>query len=229
MKIKVLLAEDHQIVREGLRLLLEAAADIEVVGEAADGRDAVEFCRRLAPEIVIMDLVMPVLSGLEAARQIGRAMPRSKIVVLSSYYDEEGVRQMVALGVRGYLSKQTAATELLEAIRAVRRGDLYFSAVISRSICGQARQAGNAIHRGDFVLKSPARLTLRENQVLKLIAEGFPNKNVAVQLGISIKTVEKHRQHVMNKLHLHDTAALTRHALATGLIERQASPEPSLA
>jgi DNA-binding NarL/FixJ family response regulator len=221
MQSKVLLVEDHTVVRQGLRRLLETAEDIEIVGEAANGKEAVQLARKCAPDIILLDLILPELSGLEAARQIKRAAPHSKIVVLSSYSDEESVRQMVAVGVSGYLPKETAPNELLQAIREVRQGNVFFSTSIARSIFGQAH---NSARPGQFVLKGPARLTPRETQVLKLVADGLPNKGVAAELGISIKTVEKHRQQVMNKLNIHEVAGLTRHAISTGVIQRRNAP-----
>jgi DNA-binding NarL/FixJ family response regulator len=225
MKTKVLIVEDHTVVRQGLRRILETAEDIEIIGEAENGKDAVQLARKCAPDVILLDLVLPGLSGSEVGRQIRRALPSGKIVVLSSYSDEETVREMVALGVSGYLPKQTAASELLRAIREVRRGNLFFGANIAKSIFGQAH---NSARPGQFILKKPAKLTARETQVLKLVADGFPNKGVAAELGISIKTVEKHRQQVMNKLNIHEVAGLTRHAVSTRMIERHnASPQPT--
>jgi DNA-binding NarL/FixJ family response regulator len=226
MKSKILLVEDHTVVRQGLRRLLETVEDIEIVGEAANGKEAVQLARKLAPDIILLDLILPELSGPEAARQIKRAAPNSKIVVLSSYSDEESVRQMVAVGISGYLPKQTAANELLQAIREVRHGNIFFSASIARSIFGQAH---NSARPGQFILKGAPKLTPRETQVLKLVADGLPNKGVAAELGISIKTVEKHRQQVMNKLNIHEVAGLTRHAISTGVIERQNTPTVAIA
>ena len=221
MKIKVLLAEDHTVVREGLRRVLETASDIEIVGEAENGREAVNLARKSVPDVIILDVVMPVLSGSEAARQIVRALPKSRIVVLSSYSDEQTVREMLAIGISGYLVKDTAASELLQAVREARRGNLYFSRSIAKSMFGQS---GNSSRSGQFVLKDPTRLTVRETQVLKLIADGFPNKGIAAELAISIKTVEKHRQQVMNKLNLHEVASLTRHAVSTRMVPSQSKP-----
>ena len=216
MKTKVLIVEDHTVVRQGLRRVLETADDIEIVGEAENGKDAVQLARKCAPDVILLDLVMPGISGAETGRQIKRALANSRILVLSSYSDEETVREMVTLGVSGYLPKETAASELLQAIREVRRGNLFFSASIAKSVFGQAHSVARP---GEFVLKQAVHLTPRETQVLKLIADGFPNKGIAAELGISIKTVEKHRQQVMNKLNIHEIAGLTRHASSTGMIE----------
>ena len=216
MNTTVLIVEDHTVVREGLRRVLETAEDIKIVGEAESGKDAVQLARKCAPDVILLDVALPGINGAEAGRQIRRALPNSKLLVLSSYSDEETVREMVALGVSGYLPKHTAASELLQAIREVRRGNLFFSANIAKSVFGQAC---NVARPGQFILKQPTHLTPRETQVLKLIADGFPNKGIAAELGISIKTVEKHRQQVMNKLNIHEIAGLTRHAALTRMIQ----------
>jgi DNA-binding NarL/FixJ family response regulator len=214
-KITVFLADDHTVVRQGLRALLVAEDDIEIVGEAGDGRQAVQLVKKLLPDVVVMDIAMPHLNGLEAARQISHALPSTKVLVLSSYSDDNYVQQLTQAGAAGYLIKQTAANELLKAIREVHRGNAYFSPSIARRLRDQCREA--------FVTGQPVRrtdhLTTREAEVLQLIAEGRANKQIAAELSISIKTVEKHRQQVMNKLGIHDVAGLTRHAIAKGIIE----------
>lgn len=215
MKIRVLLADDHTIVRQGLRLVLDTAPDIEVVGEVENGKEAVEMARKLKPDIILLDLVMPVLDGLNAARQINKLLPKCKVLMLSSYSDEECVRQLLACGVVGYLVKQSAGTELLQAIRDTQRGQAYFSLSISRNLFEQGR---NWTSGSKMVPKKKQQLTPREQQVLLLIAQGLPNKAIAPELGISIKTVEKHRQQVMNKLDIHYVAGLTKHAISTGII-----------
>jgi DNA-binding NarL/FixJ family response regulator len=224
MKIRVLLADDHTVVRHGLRLVIENSGDMEIVAEAENGRDAVQLARKLAPDVIVLDVLMPGLNGLQAARQLKTAAPSSRILVLSSYSDEESLREMVAAGVNGYLAKETAANELLQAIRETRRGNPYFSSRISRSLFEQDR---NAVRTNRITLKERANLTPRETEVLKLIADGMPNKGIAVELGISIKTVEKHRQQVMNKLNIHEVAGLTRHAVATRMTERRPVPAVS--
>jgi DNA-binding NarL/FixJ family response regulator len=218
-KITVLLADDHIVVRQGLRALLAAEDDIEILGEADNGREAVQLAKKLLPDVIVMDIAMPVLNGLEATRQITRAIPSSKILILSSYSDDEYVQQLTQAGAAGYLVKQTAAVDLIKAIREAHKGNAFFSPSIAKRLRDQCREA--------FVTGQPVRrrtdyLTAREAEVLQLIAEGRANKQIAAELSISIKTVEKHRQQVMNKLGIHDVAGLTRHAIAKGIIETNA-------
>jgi DNA-binding NarL/FixJ family response regulator len=215
-RITVLLAEDHSIVREGLRSLLELGGDFEVVGEATNGREAVELTRKLRPAVVVMDIAMPVLNGFEATRQILLAAPGTKVLVLSAHSDDEYVARMAAVGASGYLVKQNSGQVLVRAIREIASGHPYFSASILKRLRDAERKARE---RGDAGAKPQQTLTAREAEVLQLVAEGAPNKQVAAKLGISIKTVEKHRQQLMDKLDIHDTAGLTRHAIATGVIE----------
>jgi DNA-binding NarL/FixJ family response regulator len=215
-RIAVLLADDHTIVREGLRALLEAEEDIEVVGEAQTGRQAVQLSKRLRPDVVVMDIAMPLLNGLEATRQIVKAVPTTRVLILSAHGDDEYIRQVVMLGAAGYLIKQTSADVLGKAIREVHRGKPFFSPSIANRLPGLFLESPD----GHPVVKEKnAGLSSREVEVLQLIAEGKANKQVAAELGISIKTVEKHRQHLMSKLDLHDTAGLTRYAIAAGIIE----------
>lgn len=215
-KIKVLLADDHTVVRQGLRVLLEAEPDIAVVGEASNGREAVQMARKLLPDVVVMDIAMPSLNGLEATRQIAKEVPTAKLLVLSSYNDDEYVHQVTGAGATGYLLKQTAATDLIKAVREARRGNAFFSPVISKRLVERYREA---VLSGTPVKKQNEMLTSREAEVLQLIAEGRANKQIAAELCISIKTVEKHRQQVMNKLNIHDIAGLTRYAISKGVIE----------
>jgi len=215
-KITVLLADDHMVVRQGLRALLEAEPDIRVVGEAENGRQAVQLTKRLQPQVVVLDMAMPLLNGLEATRQIMRDIPNTKVLILSSYSDDEYVQEVIEQGAIGYLVKQTAANDLLQAIRHAHQGKAFFSPSIAKRLVDQGREA---FARGG-PKKPRRRLTSREAEVLQLIAEGQPNKQIAAELAISIKTVEKHRQQVMNKLNIHDVAGLTRHAIAKGIIER---------
>jgi DNA-binding NarL/FixJ family response regulator len=214
--ITVLLAEDHTIVREGLRTLLEAEGDIRVVGEAETGRQAVELTKKLHPAVVVMDIAMPLLNGLEATRQILKAIPGAKVLILSAHSDDAYVEQVVELGAAGYLLKQTSAHALANAVREVQKGGTYFSPSIARRL---GNRYAPSPAPGERAKKKGARLSSREMEVLQLIAEGKGNKQVAVELGISIKTVEKHRQRLMEKLNIHDTAGLTRHAIAAGIIE----------
>ena len=215
-RITVLLAEDHMIVREGLRTLLETEGDIQVVGEAETGRQAVELTKKLRPAVVVMDIAMPLLNGLEATQQILKAVPRAKVLILSAHSDDAYVEQVTALGAAGYLLKQTSAHVLSKAVREVQKGNTFFSPSISRRLHDYYGQSSNP---GERVRKQGTRLSSREAEVLQLIAEGQANKQVAVELGISVKTVEKHRQRVMEKLNIHDTAGLTRYAIAAGIIE----------
>jgi DNA-binding NarL/FixJ family response regulator len=215
-QITVLLAEDHTIVREGLRALLNTEADIEVIGEADNGRLAVELAKRLRPEVVVMDLAMPQLNGLEATRQIRKSVPATKVLILSAHSEDEYIAQVTLAGAAGYLIKQTSAGVLSKAIREVQQGNRFFSP----SIAGRVHDLHlDSPDRGKRIKKRGIALSSREAEVLQLIAEGKANKQVAKELGISIKTVEKHRQHLMKKLDLHDTAGLTRYAIAAGIIE----------
>jgi DNA-binding NarL/FixJ family response regulator len=215
-KIKVLLVDDHTVVRQGLRVLLEAEQDITIVGEAETGRQAVQLARKLSPDVIVMDIAMPNLNGLEATRQILKEAPAAKVLVLSSYADDEYVHQLTEAGAAGYLLKQTAATELIKAIREARKGNAFFSPSISKRLLDHYREA---FLKGVPVRKRTELLTSREAEVLQLIAEGKPNKQIASDLCISIKTVEKHRQQLMNKLNIHEVAGLTRYAIARGVIE----------
>jgi len=214
-RITVLLADDHTVVREGLRTLLEAEGDIEVVGEAATGREAVALARKTRPSVVVMDIAMPLLNGLEATRQIRKALPETRILILSAHNDDAYVDQVMRLGASGYLIKQTSARVLSQAVREIQKGNTFFSPTIARS----AQDYGRSRDHGRLMKKQGARLSSREVEVLQLIAEGKANKQVAAELGISVKTVEKHRQRVMQKLNIHDTAGLTRYAIAAGIIE----------
>ncbi|MBI5386985.1 MAG: response regulator transcription factor [Verrucomicrobia bacterium] len=215
-RITVLLAEDHEIVREGLRKLLETERDLQVVGEAATGRQAVALTKKLHPDVVVMDIAMPLLNGLEATRQIRQAFPDAKVLILSAHSDGAYVEEVMALGAVGYLIKQTSSHFLSEAIRAVHKGNTFFSPSIAKHLHNHYATSPD---RAGLVKKKGEGLSSREAEVLQLIAEGQANKQVAAELGISVKTVEKHRQRLMEKLNIHDTAGLTRHAIAAGIIE----------
>jgi DNA-binding NarL/FixJ family response regulator len=214
--ITVLLAEDHMIVREGLLALLKRETDIEVIGEAENGRQAVALAATLCPDVVVMDIAMPLLNGLEATRQILHAVPTTKVLVLSAHGDDAYVEQAMALGAAGFLIKQTASHVLPVAIREICKGRPFFSPSISKRRYHHQRKAKSL---GEQPRKDAAHLTSREMEVLQLIAEGKANKETADELHISIKTVEKHRQKVMEKLNIHDTASLTRYAISAGIIE----------
>ena len=215
-QITVLLADDHTVVRQGLCVLLQAEQDIEIVGEAETGRQAVQVTRELQPDVVVMDIAMPLLNGLEATRQILKKVPSSRVLILSSYSDDEYVLELSAAGAAGYLLKQAAVTDLIRAIREVKKGNAFFSPAISQRLMQHYRET---LLGGVAVKKRPDLLTSRETEVLQLIAEGKTNKQIADGLCVSIKTVEKHRQQLMNKLKIHDIAGLTRYAIAKGIIE----------
>jgi DNA-binding NarL/FixJ family response regulator len=215
-RITVLLAEDHAIVRQGLSALLATDGHFSMVGGARTGREAVEMTRTLKPDVILMDIAMPVLNGLEATRQILAADPAAKVIILSAHSDDEYIERMSNAGVMGFLEKQTSAEILTKAIREVAKGNPFFSP----SIVKRLRDAKAAPRDRHGAPKAGARhLTSRETEVLQLVAEGSANKQIASELGISIKTVEKHRQQLMDKLNIHDTAGLTRYAISAGVIE----------
>jgi DNA-binding NarL/FixJ family response regulator len=215
-RITVLLAEDHQIVREGFRSLLEHEPDIEVVGEAETGRQALQMTRKLRPAVVVMDIAMPLLNGLEATRQIRKDFPETKVLILSAHSDDAYVEQVTRLGASGFLLKQSSSQHLATAIREARKGKTFFSPAISKRL-GVSNE--KSLDRKGGFKKKNNQLSSREVEVLQLIAEGKPNKQVAAELGVSFKTVDKHRQHLMGKLNIHDIAGLTRYAIAEGIIE----------
>lgn len=215
--ITVLLAEDHLIVREGLRALLNLENDIEIIAEVGNGREAVELAEKLKPVVVVMDIAMPLLNGVEATRQIHLALPDTKVLILSAHSDDAYVERVMELGASGYLNKQSSAELLPKAIREIHAGRPFFSPMILKRLRHHQKKARE---RGDLHPRNePSHLSSREIEVLQLIAEGKANKETAEELHISIKTVEKHRQNLMEKLNIHDTAGLTRYAIATGVIE----------
>jgi len=215
-RITVLLADDHIIVREGFRQMLELEADLRVVGETADGRQAVALAVKLRPEVVLMDIAMPRLNGLEATRQVLEALPSAKVIILSSHNDDARVETSVNSGAAGFLFKQDSAHDVCHAIREVHKGKTIFSPAIAKRF-GRLHPRSSA--RAVTLKPSLTQLTSRQMEVLQLIAEGKANKQMAAELGISLKTVEKHREHVMQKLDIHDTAGLTRYAISAGIIE----------
>jgi len=214
--IRVLLADDHTIVRQGLRRLLETQADFTVVAEADNGRAAVRLAIRHRPNVVVLDMAMPNLNGIEATRQLKREVPEARVLALSAYSDEEYVLAVCQAGAAGYLVKHTAASELISAIREAMNGNAYFSPAIAKYF---ARQYSSGIERSRGSAGRGNTLTSREREVLQLIAEGWTNKQMATELSISIKTIEKHRQALMDKLNIHDIAGLTRYAMSRKIIE----------
>jgi DNA-binding NarL/FixJ family response regulator len=215
-KITVLIAEDHTIVREGFRNMLELEDDIQVVGEAQDGRQAVALANKLRPAVILMDIAMPLLNGLEATRQVLKALPGTKVLILSAHSDDAYFTSATESGASGFLLKQTSAHDVCRAIREVQKGKKFFSPSIVRR---QDRINPQTPDRTGQFHKKMAQLTSREMEVLQLIAEGKANKETASELGISMKTVEKHRENLMAKLDIHDTAGLTRYAISAGIIE----------
>lgn len=214
-KIRVLLAEDHTIVRKGLRALLDDETDIEVVGEAEDGRETVRQVERVCPDVVLMDITMPLLNGVEATRQIKSQHPEVQVLGLTRHENEEYIYQLLRAGASGYVVKQAAPAELVEAIRAVFEGDTFLSPSINPSMVEEyIRQAKAMVKSGP-----DERLTPREREVLQLVAEGRTNREIAQVLSISIKTVEHHRANLMSKLDLYSAAELTQYAIRTGVID----------
>ncbi|HXG51693.1 MAG TPA: response regulator transcription factor [candidate division Zixibacteria bacterium] len=209
MAHRVLLADDHLVVREGLKNLL-VQEGFEIAAEVSDGRQAIEAAHRLHPDVALIDISMPLLNGIDAARQIRTVSPQTKTILLTMYKEEQYVMEALRSGVKGYVLKTQAASELVEAIRAALNGKMYLSPSISESVVRAALAAGPAV-------TDP--LTQREREVLQLIAEGKTNKEISRQLGMSVKTVETHRHNLMVKLDIHDTAGLVRHAIKIGLIQ----------
>lgn len=212
-KIRVLLAEDHTIVRKGLRSLLDAEADIEVVGEAEDGREAIEKADRLRPNVVVMDITMPSLNGLEATRQIRQQWPQVQVVALTMHTADEYIFQILRAGASAYVVKRAAPSELISAVRAASRGESFLSASVSRTVIGAYLQK-SAASMGE---NSYEKLTAREREILQLIAEGNSSRGIAELLCLSVKTVQSHRANLMRKLDIHTTAQLTQYAIHKGL------------
>ena len=210
MAIKILLADDHTIVRTGLKLILSSQPDLEVVGEAANGREAVELAATLKPDMILLDVAMPELNGIEATRRMVEANPRVRILVLSMHKEAVYVREILKAGARGYLLKDVIDTELVSAIRSVARGDGYVSPSVSGALLNDYRK--NVTDPADL-------LSPREREVLGLIGEGKTNKEVANKLNLSVYTVDSHRSKIMEKLNLHSTGELVRFAVKHGLAD----------
>lgn len=215
-KISVLIVEDHTVVREGLSLMLGLESDMEVVGQASDGRKAIALATELIPDVLLMDIAMPGLNGLEAARQILHAMPAMRIIILTAHSDDVYVNRAVDFGAKGFLLKQDSASDVHRAIREVHRGGIFYSTSIAKRF---TRMNPKSQNRSGKAQMKRSLLTSREMEVLQLVAEGKANKETAAELRISIKTVEKHRGNLMDKLDIHDTAGLTRYAISAGIIE----------
>ena len=208
--IKVLLADDHTIVREGVRALLSREADIAIVGEASDGREAVELCQQLQPDVVLMDLAMPRLNGVDAAQQIRRHCPKTRVLILSMHQTEEYVRPAIRAGVSGYLLKGSGISDLVAATRAVAEGEAFFSPAVASIVLRDAL--------GEKPSAQGEELSTREREVLQLVAEGKSSPQIAQILCISVKTVEGHRSRIMAKLKIRDLAGLVRYAVRVGLV-----------
>ena len=211
--IRVLLAEDHTIVREGIRSLLVDEEDIKVVGEARDGREAVRLAETLKPHVILMDIAMPVLNGIEATKQIKKQQPEIQVLILTMYDDETYIRYILQYGASGYILKQAAVEEVVSAIRIVSKGDSYLSPKVSRKVIDEyARIAGDGFPKDVY-----DSLSDREREVLQLVSEGNSNKKISDLLFISVRTVEAHRTNLMRKLDLHSISELTRYAVKRGI------------
>jgi DNA-binding NarL/FixJ family response regulator len=213
-KIKVLVADDHTIVRHGIYALLGLMSDIELVGEAVNGKDALEKVKKLMPDVVIMDIAMPIMDGLEATRRICKEFPKTKVIALTQYDDREFVFPVIEAGARGFISKTAASSELATAIRSVYRGDSYLSPSVARVFVEGYQQGIDIVKEHD-----PYRqLTNREREILKLLAEGHTTQEIATMLVLSPKTVDRHKTNLMSKLSIHSRADLIKYALRKGII-----------
>lgn len=209
MRIRILLADDHVMIRQGLRAIIERE-DLEVVGEASDGQEAVRLAQQQHPDVAVLDLSMPLLNGLDAARGIIQASPKTKIIILTMYTEDQYVMEALRAGVRGYVLKKQAPSDLIQAIKEVYQGTIYLSPGVSRALV-EAYLAKSEL--------PPDPLTARERQVLQLVSEGRTTKEIASLLEISVKTAESHRTRIMDKLDIHSTASLVRYAVRRGLIQ----------
>ncbi len=213
-KIRILLADDHTLMRDGLRSLIEAEPDLCVVGEAEDGRSALKLAGEVCPDVILMDIAMPLLNGLEATRQLKHDCPQAKVLILTMHEHEDYIRQALAAGAQGYILKDATAGELLEAIRAVSRGEVVLSPAITRLV------VENYLRWGDVQREAESNgLSRREREVLQLIAEGYSNKQIAEILSLSIKTIQTHRMNLMSKLDLHNRADLIKYAIQRKIID----------
>ncbi len=215
--VRILIAEDHTIVRKGLCSILKNEKDIDVVGEAENGKEAIKQVEELIPDIVVMDISMPLLNGLEATLQIKKRFPEVKVLILTMHTSEEYVSEILKAGASGYIVKKAAPEELVSAIHAVSQGNSFLSPSVSKSVIKKFLQVAGA----EAGLEKSSLLTEREREVLQLIAEGYSTRKIADLLFISVKTVEAHRSHIMEKLDLHNIADLTRYAIRTGIISSE--------
>jgi two-component system response regulator NreC len=214
-KIKLLVADDHKIFRQGIKKLLEEEPDLQVAGEAADGRDAVKKATELKPDVILMDITMSTLNGLEATKQIKKVLPDVRVIMVTMHKNEEYVLQSFQAGASGYILKEGAVEELVSAIRSIHQDKSFLSPSISKTlISAYLRKMETGKTQTPFDL-----LTDREREVLQLIAEGYTNREVAKALFISVKTVEAHRAHIMQKLNIHDIAKLVKYAIQKGLVD----------
>ncbi|HTT65392.1 MAG TPA: response regulator transcription factor, partial [Bryobacteraceae bacterium] len=208
-KIHILLADDHAVVRQGFKMILAAQPDMEIVGEAGNGREALDLAGRLQPDVIVMDVAMPELNGIEATRRVGDVCPRGRVLALSMHKDSVYVREILRAGARGYLLKDAIASDLLAAVRAVARGEGYLSPGVSDAVLNDYRR-----HVSDPI----DLLTSREREVLQMIAEGKTNKEIATVLNLSVYTVDAHRGRIMEKLNVHSVTDLVRFAVRSGLV-----------
>src|SRR5579862_2297375 len=208
--IRVLLADDHAMVRKGFRLILEAQTDMEIAGEAGNGREAVELAEKLHPDVVVMDVAMPELNGIEATRRLATSSPHTRVLALSMHKDSVYVREILRAGARGYLLKDSVAADLVSAIRAVASGEGYLSPAVSDAVLNDYRR---------HVTNPIDLLSSREREVLQMLAEGKTNKEIATVLNLSVYTVDAHRGHIMEKLNLHSVNELVRFAVRNGLVD----------
>jgi DNA-binding NarL/FixJ family response regulator len=214
MTVRILIADDHEVVRRGVRVLLESRPGWRVVGEALNGRDALAKAKQLKPDVVILDISMPELNGMEATRQIVKAVPNTEVLILTMHESEELVRRMVDAGARGYVSKADVGRSLLEAVDAVRRHQAFFASSAATALMNAYLETAGRTRSK----KLQRDLTPREREVLQLLAEGKSNKEIAATLGISIYTAETHRSNIMKKLNLHSVSELTRYAIRNHLL-----------
>ena len=209
-EIKLLLADDHEIVREGLRALLKAYRDCEIVGEAADGRQAVALVKELKPDIVILDISMPLLNGLEATRQILKIRPQTKVLILTMHESDSLIRDILDVGARGYILKTDVGTDLVKAVESLRWNKTFFTQRVSQMVLDGYLKGDSRVSNSD---SEGTRLTPRQREVVQLLAEGKSSKEVAVALDVSVKTAETHRANIMRKLNLHSVTEVVRYAI----------------